>query len=281
MPNRIIKESICTSKDIDQLKPEEEIFFYRIIVNCDDYGRMEADPVILRAKCFPRRTDTIKVVTIEKWLYTLIDATLATLYRIEDKIYIQLLGWDKHQQIRANKSKFPSMDDEGAQIIELDSNGNQMKSDEIRCPRNRTRNRESKAYSESGKVEAVPYEQIVDNYHTECQELPKVVKLTKTRKEHLNARWQELKTLDAFCTLFRRVHASDFLNNRSGENRNSWRCDFDWLIESETNPVKVMEGKYDNVKPGDKPPPEQTEWVQVTNLDGTQAMKPVTRRPIP
>ena len=49
MPNRIIKESICTSDTIDQLSPEEEIFFYRLIVNCDDYGRMDARPQILRA----------------------------------------------------------------------------------------------------------------------------------------------------------------------------------------------------------------------------------------
>ena len=194
---------------------------------------------------------------------------------------MQLLSWSKHQQVRANKSKFPSVDDEGAEIITLDNNGNQLLADDSKCPRIRTRNRERNRNTIPEKVAAVPYEQIVDNYHSECPELPRVVKLTKARKEHLNARWQELKTLDAFCTLFRRVHASDFLNNRSGENRNSWRCDFDWLIESETNPVKVMEGKYDNVKPGDKPPPEQTEWVQVTNLDGTQAMKPVTRRPIP
>jgi hypothetical protein len=34
VPNRIIKESICTSNEIDALKPEEELFFYRIIVNC-------------------------------------------------------------------------------------------------------------------------------------------------------------------------------------------------------------------------------------------------------
>ena len=42
MPNRIIKESICTSCEIDSLTPEQEVFFYRLIVNCDDYGRMDA-----------------------------------------------------------------------------------------------------------------------------------------------------------------------------------------------------------------------------------------------
>ena len=36
MPNRVIKESICTSEQIDALTPFEEITFYRLIVNADD-----------------------------------------------------------------------------------------------------------------------------------------------------------------------------------------------------------------------------------------------------
>ena len=36
MPNRIIRESICTSDSIDKLSWFEEVLFYRLIVNCDD-----------------------------------------------------------------------------------------------------------------------------------------------------------------------------------------------------------------------------------------------------
>lgn len=42
MPNRIIKESICVSESIDSLSWFDEVFFYRLIVNCDDYGRLDA-----------------------------------------------------------------------------------------------------------------------------------------------------------------------------------------------------------------------------------------------
>ena len=41
MPNRIIKESICTSDNVDQLTAFEETVFVRLIVNCDDFGRMD------------------------------------------------------------------------------------------------------------------------------------------------------------------------------------------------------------------------------------------------
>ena len=53
MPNRILKESICTSDNIDQLSNLAEIAFYRLIVNCDDYGRMDARAKILKSRLFP------------------------------------------------------------------------------------------------------------------------------------------------------------------------------------------------------------------------------------
>ena len=57
MPNRIIKESICTSDTIDGLSWFEEVFFYRLMVNVDDYGRLDARPAILKARMFPLKTN--------------------------------------------------------------------------------------------------------------------------------------------------------------------------------------------------------------------------------
>ena len=111
MPNRIIKESICTSDTIDQLSPEEEIFFYRLIVNCDDYGRMDARPQILRAKCFPLRLDQVDDCKVVDWLYKLEEVGLVQIYEVDSRKYIQIATWNDHQQIRAKKSKYPAPDD--------------------------------------------------------------------------------------------------------------------------------------------------------------------------
>lgn len=46
MPNRIIKESICTSDTLSRLSDFQENFFYRLIVSVDDYGRLDARPAI-------------------------------------------------------------------------------------------------------------------------------------------------------------------------------------------------------------------------------------------
>lgn len=106
MPNRILKESICTSDTVDTLSWFEEVFFYRLIVNCDDYGRMDARPAILKANLFPLKN--ITVADIEKTLNKLSAAGLVYRYIVNDKPYLQLVTWEKYQQVRSKKSKCPA-----------------------------------------------------------------------------------------------------------------------------------------------------------------------------
>lgn len=127
MPNRILKESICTSENVDRLSAFEETVFYRLIVNCDDFGRMDARPKILASKLFPLKD--IRTTQIENALRALTSAELVTLYNVDGKPFLQMNTWDRHQQIRAVKSKYPSMQ-------EADSTCNQMISDDIKCSRN-------------------------------------------------------------------------------------------------------------------------------------------------
>ena len=144
MPNRILKESICTSDSIDSLSEFQEIFFYRLITACDDYGRMDARPRILAARLFPLRNITPD--RVEAALSALADEDLITLYTVSGKPYLQMRTWDKHQQVRAKKSKYPSPDD----INDSDNANfcNQMISDDYKCPRNPIQS-ESESISES------------------------------------------------------------------------------------------------------------------------------------
>ncbi|HYE10544.1 MAG TPA: hypothetical protein VEF53_10245 [Patescibacteria group bacterium] len=123
MPNRIIKESVCISEDIDELSSEEETFFYRIIVNCDDFGRMDARTQIVRAKCYPLKTDSISLDTIDNWLLVL-SKKLVTLYEVNNKRYLQVNTWDKHQNIRAKESKYPSMEEGNIICLHMISGAN-------------------------------------------------------------------------------------------------------------------------------------------------------------
>ncbi len=107
MPNRIIKESICTSDSIAELNWFEEVLFYRLIVNCDDYGRFDGRTAVVKNRLFPLK-DNVTAKVVEAAVNKLVTVGLVTLYFFEGKPYLQLSTWDKHQTVRAKKSKYPS-----------------------------------------------------------------------------------------------------------------------------------------------------------------------------
>ncbi len=117
MPNRILKESICTSASIDGLCLFHEVFFYRLIVNVDDYGRMDARIPILRSRLFPLKT--IPDEDILEAVKALQERKMIDLYRAEDCLYLQICSWEKHQRIRAKTSKFPPPN---GQMLTVDGN---------------------------------------------------------------------------------------------------------------------------------------------------------------
>lgn len=105
MPNRILKESICTSENLNDLSAFEETFFYRLIVNVDDYGRMDARPKILASRLFPLKD--IRAKQVDDALRALSSAELIDLYVVDGKSFLQMKAWDRHQTPRAKTSKYP------------------------------------------------------------------------------------------------------------------------------------------------------------------------------
>ena len=164
MPNRIIKESITTSCDIDQLTAEEERFFYRLIVVCDDFGRMDARIPIIKARCFPLKVDKIKNSDIEKWLLSLETAGMVKKYWVEKKQYLFLPSWDMHQQKRAKHSKFPAPDITCNHMIEDDINGNQEISDVTENREYENTRIEKREYAANVKMTEEEYQKLIDRF---------------------------------------------------------------------------------------------------------------------
>jgi hypothetical protein len=136
MPTRLLKESICTSKDINRLTPEQEVFFYRLIVNCDDHGYFQADPGILRGNCFPRRIDLISNEIICQWLQALVINELVIVFEADGCFYLRMPSWEKHQQVRAKRHKYPELDN-SRRILQADEiTCKHLISDDNKCPRN-------------------------------------------------------------------------------------------------------------------------------------------------
>lgn len=107
MPNRFIKESSRSSKNLDKLSDFEERLFWRLITTADDYGRFHACPALVRAACFPYRSSSITL--IEKALLGLQAQCLIKLYQVDDRKFGVFVTWEKHQgKPRSSKSKYPA-----------------------------------------------------------------------------------------------------------------------------------------------------------------------------
>lgn len=110
MPNRILKEGICVSDSIDQLSWFEEVLFYRLIVNCDDYGRFDGRAAVIKNRLFPLK-ENLTIKTVSGAVNRLASVGLVALYEFEGKPYLCLPTWNDHQSVRAKRSKYPAPED--------------------------------------------------------------------------------------------------------------------------------------------------------------------------
>lgn len=85
------------------------------------------------------------------------------------------------------------------------------------------------------------YMQLIELFNAVCVSLPKVTRLSDKRKQKLKARLKSF-TEDEIKASFILTEQSDFLSGRSS----NWKASFDWLINSDSNMLKVLEGNYAN-----------------------------------
>lgn len=110
MPNRIIKESLCTSESISSLTDFEFRLWIGLITQADDAGRGDARPAIIKGRIFPLR-ERVTAKDIDSALHGLAAKGCVSLYEIGGKPYFLFPTWGKHQRIRDVKTKFPAPKD--------------------------------------------------------------------------------------------------------------------------------------------------------------------------
>lgn len=117
MPNRIIKESICTSEKIASLTDFEFRLWTGLITQADDAGRGDARPAIIKGHVFPLR-DRLTIKDIDVSLQALAAKGCVSLYEVDGKPYFWFPGWARHQRVRDCKPKYPEPpeDDSARQV---------------------------------------------------------------------------------------------------------------------------------------------------------------------
>ena len=106
MPNRILKDSIKVSNEIDQLTWFEEVVYYRLIVTVDDFGCYDGRLIVLKNELFPTK-ECVNRKNVEDAIEKLESVKLLVRYEAEGKPYIYLPTWSKHQRIRNQHRKYP------------------------------------------------------------------------------------------------------------------------------------------------------------------------------
>lgn len=105
MPNRILKETIRTSKDVNNLSDFMFRLWAYLITYVDDFGRGSADPELLKGIVFPRRK--VSESQIQNAMDELQMRGMIVTYAVDGEPFFYFPTWDKHQSVRAKKSKFP------------------------------------------------------------------------------------------------------------------------------------------------------------------------------
>ena len=152
---------------------------------------------------------------------------------------IRVCNYDSYQEQRqANDTQTTSKrqaNDKQTTTNKNDKNNNNIYTHE---------NVEQSSTSESVKNEKgieINYQGLIDMFNKEFEGLlPKVVKLTNSRKKAIKNRIAENSKEDVI-KVFKNVKSSDFLLGKGKK----WKCNFDFIFNS-SNFVKILEGNYND-----------------------------------
>ena len=107
MPNRIIKDTIKSSKTVNAMTDFQFRVWLYLITHVDDYGRGIADPELLKGFLFPR-LKRIRESDIGKALAELAGMGAIRLYEVDGEFLLCFPNWSSHQRIQTKISKFPA-----------------------------------------------------------------------------------------------------------------------------------------------------------------------------
>lgn len=104
MPTRILRD--WTDSDaVNSLSAEGERLFVRIIMKADDYGRLSANPRLLRPLLYPLLLDQVREADLQRWIAECVRAGLVRLYSVEGKQYLFVVNFG--QRLRNTRQKYP------------------------------------------------------------------------------------------------------------------------------------------------------------------------------
>jgi len=104
---RSVHPDICASETLAGLPAELERTFVRLWTHCDDEGRCEDRPRLIKAGIYPEH-DAMTWERVDDDLAALQDAGLICRYEVHGKRYLSVTSWNEYQHPqKARPSRFP------------------------------------------------------------------------------------------------------------------------------------------------------------------------------
>ena len=259
MPNRILKESIRTSKTVNAMTDFQFRVWAYLITYVDDYGRGSADAELLKGFLFPRRK-RVTEADISKSLADLAGMGCILLYEVDGESYLCFPKWSDHQRVQQKRSKFPEPPpDVTSRWVTVGHGEPPPESNPIQSEYESISESEYESEEQPpAGGERIDYAGIAESFNRICVSLPHVETITDQRRKAIRGAVKQVERVGGFEYLFRRVEDSDFLTGRSG----NWsRCGFDWILKP-ANLTKILEGNYDNRQTA-------TRAKGITQIDGS------------
>lgn len=113
MPNRVLRDWTDSEK-IENLTDKGEVFFTRLIMKVDDFGKYTANPKLLNSALFPLKEYTPD--DIMPWIKECTEAELIQVYTVKNKNYILIKEFGQRKRIMQSKYPDPPTDGQPADV---------------------------------------------------------------------------------------------------------------------------------------------------------------------
>lgn len=231
---RYLKPDFFKDEDLAELPYWVRLLYAGLWNIADKAGRLEDRSKRIKIEIFP-----YDKVDIEKGLKILAQNKKTNArpfiirYEVNKEYYIQILNWDKHQKPHHTEKESnlppipPSYKDNG----EGNGEGKPARSElEVKQPL-------KNGYPAFEANLFVHWNSLCDKYPI----LSKIVRISETRRRHLKKRFESKHYQENIQKAIDTISESSFLR---GKNDWEWKVTFDWLIQNDTNYLKILEGRY-------------------------------------
>lgn len=95
MPSRVIRSEINVSRSLSRVSPFAELAFRALLLHVDDYGRCEADPLMLKAGLFARRPEFTPEM-VRGWMDELAAEGCVRFYEVDGIEYLKITDMQRY-----------------------------------------------------------------------------------------------------------------------------------------------------------------------------------------